>query len=57
MSLQPVKFINLPYKECLKAFPVVQANADCQFRVAEILAEKKEYSNAVAHLILGTEEL
>lgn len=57
MISQTTNFINLSKEDCLKVYPIVKANADRHFKVAGILSEAKEYSNAVAHLILGTEEL
>jgi AbiV family abortive infection protein len=57
MIIQTTNFINLPKEDCLKVYPIVKANADRHFKVASILSEAKEYPNAIAHLILGTEEL
>jgi AbiV family abortive infection protein len=56
MITQTTNFINLSKEDCLKVYPVVNANASRHFKVAGILSDAKEYPNAVAHLILGTEE-
>lgn len=57
MTTQTINFINLPKEGCLKIYPVVKANAERHFKVARVLSEVSEYPSAVAHLILGTEEL
>ncbi len=48
---------SLSTTEYKDVYPVVEANAQRHFRCANILASNGEYSNSVAHLILGTEEL
>ncbi|MCU7548143.1 AbiV family abortive infection protein [Chitinophagaceae bacterium LB-8] len=50
-------FLNISRAECANVYLVVMKNANTHFRCAEILAPAGEYSNAVAHLILGTEEI
>lgn len=57
MTTLTTNFINLSKEDCLKVYPIVKANADRHFKVAKLLSEAEEYPNAVAHLILGTEEL
>ncbi|MBS1666324.1 MAG: AbiV family abortive infection protein [Bacteroidetes bacterium] len=47
----------MPKEGSLKVYPVVKANAERHFKVAKVLSEVSEYPSAVAHLILGTEEL
>lgn len=49
-------FLNLSPNECGLAHYPVRKNAERHFRVAKILSNHKEYPNAIAHLILGTEE-
>jgi AbiV family abortive infection protein len=50
-------FISLSPAECALVYPEIMANANAHFEVAAILAEKEHYSNAIAHSILGFEEL
>ncbi|RZM10447.1 MAG: hypothetical protein EOO88_48145 [Pedobacter sp.] len=50
-------FNSLNAKECAEAFPPVIDNAERHFAVAHHIATINEYPNAVAHLILGAEEL
>ncbi len=50
-------FLNINANECGIAFPVAKQNAETHFRCSQILSEAKEYANAIAHLILGSEEL
>lgn len=50
-------FLTISLNECRKVYPVVKENAERHFRCAEILAAEKQFSNAIAHLILGSEEL
>lgn len=38
-------------------YPKIKFNAEKHFRAAELLAAAQDYSNAIAHLILGSEEL
>lgn len=57
MTTSTIHFVHLSQQKCLEVYPVVKANAERHVRIAKILAESAEYSNAVAHLILGTEEL
>jgi AbiV family abortive infection protein len=48
---------DLSHKEFADIYPVVEANAQRHFRCADVLAGAGEHQNAIAHLILGTEEL
>lgn len=50
-------FLNISLEECGKVYPIIQKNAETHFHSAKILANEKKYANAVAHLILGSEEL
>lgn len=50
-------FKSLTAKECAEAFPPVIDNAERHFSVAHYISTIYEYPNAVAHLILGAEEL
>lgn len=47
---------DLSHKELGEIYPVIEANAERHFRCAEVLAGAGEHQNAIAHLILGTEE-
>ncbi|HWJ29144.1 MAG TPA: AbiV family abortive infection protein [Flavisolibacter sp.] len=55
-QVHSVNFLNISPTECGKVYSVVLKNANTHFRCAEILSTSGEYSNAVAHLILGAEE-
>lgn len=48
---------DLSPKEFTSIYPVIEANAKRHFRCASILYDTGEHQNAIAHLILGTEEL
>jgi len=48
---------DLTLEEFEDIYPVIEQNAERHFRCATILAEASEHENAVAHLILGSEEL
>ena len=50
-------FMNISAETCGKVYPEILANAARHRRCAEILSSQQEYPNAIAHLILGTEEL
>jgi len=50
-------FMNISTETCRQVYPEILANAARHRRCAEILSTQQEYSNAIAHLILGTEEL
>lgn len=50
------RFLELSADKCLETFPIMFQNADNHFHSAKILAENKLYGNAVAHLVLSTEE-
>lgn len=50
-------FKSLNAKECTEVFPSVIDNAERHFSVAHHISTISEYPNAVAHLILGAEEL
>lgn len=49
-------FMSLSPAQCGKVYFPVRKNAETHLRIAAILEKNKEYSNAIAHLILGTEE-
>ncbi|WP_276091471.1 hypothetical protein [Pedobacter sp. JY14-1] len=51
------RFRNLNAKECAEVFPSVIDNAERHFSVAHQIATINEYPNAVAHLVIGAEEL
>ncbi|MFT3979635.1 MAG: AbiV family abortive infection protein [Ferruginibacter sp.] len=51
------KFTNLSDEECLKVYPTIWNNFNRHYKIAKLLGEHQEYPNAIAHLILGTEEL
>ena len=50
-------FMNISSETCRQVYPEILANAARHRRCAAILATQQEYPNAMAHLILGTEEL
>lgn len=50
-------FMNISAETCRQVYPEILANATRHRRCAEILSTQQEYFNAIAHLILGTEEL
>lgn len=50
-------FDSLNAKECAEVFPSLIDNAERHFAVAHHIATINEFPNAVAHLILGAEEL
>lgn len=50
-------FLNISIDKCGEVYSEVQKNAESHFRCAKILAEANEHPNAIAHLILGTEEM
>lgn len=50
-------FKSLNAKQCTEVFPSVIDNAERHFSVAHYISTIYEYPNAVAHLILGAEEL
>jgi AbiV family abortive infection protein len=52
-----MSFLDISLQTCGDVYPVVRKNAERHFRTTKILSTAKEYPNAVAHLILGTEEL
>ena len=51
------KFQNLSPHECLAAYTTVMKNANRHFKVSQTLQSVNEFPNAIAHLILSTEEL
>lgn len=51
------KFLNLSRQECLENYQTIIDNSDRHFKVAETIADKKEFGIAISHLILGSEEL
>ena len=55
--MNKIGFFDISIEECGKVYSEVQKNAENHFKSADILAEANDYSNAVAHLILGSEEL
>lgn len=53
---ETISFMNLTAADCGNTYQPVRSNAESHMRVAQILAKANEYPNAIAHLILGTEE-
>lgn len=53
----PKNFYDLTAGQCEDIYQTVQKNAETHFRIAHLLSQSKQYSNAIAHHILGTEEL
>lgn len=51
------KFLNLSRQECLDIYQELINNSDRHFKVAEKIADIKEFGIAISHLVLGTEEL
>jgi AbiV family abortive infection protein len=51
------KWSDLTFKEFEGIYPTIELNAKRHFRCAEVLVKAGEHQNAIAHLILGTEEL
>lgn len=56
-SKQRKSWSNLTKKEFEEVYPVMEQNAKRHYNCAEILAAASEHQNAIAHLILGSEEL
>ncbi|MCX2575692.1 MULTISPECIES: AbiV family abortive infection protein [Pedobacter] len=54
---KPRGWNDLTLQEFKSIYPVIEENANRHFRCAEILGKSDEPQNAIAHLILGTEEL
>lgn len=53
---ETITFMSLSPAQCGKVYYPVRKNAETHLRVASILAKSGEHANAIAHLILGTEE-
>jgi AbiV family abortive infection protein len=54
---RPRNWSDLTFNEFEDIYPIIELNAKRHFNCANILAEAGEHQNAIAHLILGTEEL
>lgn len=51
------KFMQASATQCAELFPVVLDNAHRHHRTAQVIASSGDYANAVAHIVLGGEEL
>ncbi|WP_199139925.1 AbiV family abortive infection protein, partial [Pedobacter sp. ASV12] len=56
-NIQKSGWTSLSHAQYQQTFLVAKENAERQFLCAEILAKAYQYQNAIAHLILGSEEL
>ncbi|OJW17273.1 AbiV family abortive infection protein [Mucilaginibacter sp. 44-25] len=50
-------FRSLNQQQCKDTFELIRQNARRHFSAAQSLSSQSDFSNGVAHLILGTEEL
>lgn len=54
---RPKNWSDLSHEDFSTVYPVIESNARRHYHCAQLLADAHEYANAIAHLILGTEEL
>lgn len=56
-SMRINNFMRLSAAECAQFYPAVRANAQRHNRAADTLQKTGDYGNAIAHRILGSEEM